>query len=65
MRAIIIGAGRGQRLMPTTADAPKCFAEIRDRHLDSSCKKVHHSDRTPPLGLMVADVREGCQEQAA
>src|SRR5204862_322336 len=28
MRAIIIGAGRGRRLMPTTADAPKCFAEI-------------------------------------
>src|SRR5690242_16455872 len=29
MRAIIIGAGRGQRLMPTTANAPKCFAEVR------------------------------------
>jgi choline kinase len=28
MRAIIIGAGRGQRLMPTTADHPKCFAEV-------------------------------------
>jgi L-glutamine-phosphate cytidylyltransferase len=28
MQAIIIGAGRGQRLMPTTADTPKCFAEI-------------------------------------
>jgi choline kinase len=28
MRAIIIGAGRGIRLMPTTSDAPKCFAEI-------------------------------------
>jgi choline kinase len=28
VRAIVIGAGRGQRLMPTTADAPKCFAEI-------------------------------------
>lgn len=29
MRAIIIGAGRGQRLMPSTADAPKCFAEVK------------------------------------
>jgi choline kinase len=29
MRAIIIGAGRGQRLMPTTENAPKCFAEIQ------------------------------------
>jgi len=28
MQAIIIGAGRGARLMPTTADSPKCFAEI-------------------------------------
>lgn len=28
MRAIIIGAGRGQRLMPTTSDHPKCFAEV-------------------------------------
>ena len=28
MKAIIIGAGRGRRLMPTTADAPKCFAEV-------------------------------------
>jgi choline kinase len=33
MRAIIIGAGRGQRLMPTTADAPKCFAEIQGRRI--------------------------------
>lgn len=31
MRAIIIGAGRGSRLMPTTADSPKCFAQIADR----------------------------------
>ncbi len=28
MRAIIIGAGRGSRLMPTTADTPKCFADV-------------------------------------
>ena len=33
MRAIIIGAGRGQRLMPTTADTPKCFAEVQGRRL--------------------------------
>jgi phosphoenolpyruvate phosphomutase len=29
VRAIIIGAGRGQRLMPSTVDAPKCFAEVQ------------------------------------
>jgi choline kinase len=33
MRAIIIGAGRGARLMPTTENAPKCFAEIQGRRI--------------------------------
>jgi choline kinase len=33
MRAIIIGAGRGIRLMPTTTDSPKCFAEIGGRRM--------------------------------
>src|SRR5215207_2410906 len=33
MRAIIIGAGRGRRLMPMTQDAPKCYAEIHGRRL--------------------------------
>jgi choline kinase len=33
MRAIIIGAGRGSRLMPTTADSPKCFAEVGGRRI--------------------------------
>jgi L-glutamine-phosphate cytidylyltransferase len=33
MRAIIIGAGRGQRLMPTTADTPKCFAKVQGKRI--------------------------------
>ena len=33
MKAIIIGAGRGARLMPHTADAPKCFAEVKGRRI--------------------------------
>jgi choline kinase len=33
MRVIIIAAGRGRRLMPTTADAPKCFAEVQGKRL--------------------------------
>lgn len=33
MRVIVIGAGRGRRLMPTTADAPKCYAEVSGRRL--------------------------------
>jgi choline kinase len=33
MRVIVIGAGRGRRLMPTTADAPKCYAEVAGQRL--------------------------------
>lgn len=33
MKAIIIGAGRGERLMPHTADAPKCFAEVGGKRI--------------------------------
>lgn len=33
MQAIIIGAGRGARLMPTTADTPKCFADVGGRRI--------------------------------
>jgi len=33
MKAIIIAAGRGRRLMPTTADTPKCYAEIHGRRM--------------------------------
>lgn len=33
MRAIIIGAGRGSRLMPTTANQPKCFARVQDQRI--------------------------------
>jgi choline kinase len=31
MKAILIGAGRGRRLMPSTADTPKCLAQVRGR----------------------------------
>ena len=33
MRAIIIGAGRGRRLMPATAGAPKCFAKVQGKRI--------------------------------
>jgi len=33
MQAIIIGAGRGSRLMPTTAETPKCFAEVHGQRI--------------------------------
>jgi choline kinase len=33
VKGIIIGAGRGRRLMPLTEDTPKCFAEVQGRRL--------------------------------
>lgn len=33
MKAIIIGAGRGRRLMPLTEDGPKCYALIGGRRI--------------------------------
>lgn len=37
MKAILIGAGRGQRLMPLTGEAPKCYAEIGGRRILDWC----------------------------
>jgi choline kinase len=33
LKAIIIGAGRGRRLMPLTEDTPKCYAEVGGRRI--------------------------------
>jgi choline kinase len=33
VKAIIIGAGRGRRLMPLTGDVPKCYAPIAGRRI--------------------------------
>lgn len=33
MQAIVIGAGRGQRLMPLTREQPKCFAPVAGRRI--------------------------------
>jgi choline kinase len=46
-QAIIIGAGRGSRLMPTTADAPKCFAEVAGKRiLDWTVDAFHQNGIT-------------------
>ena len=46
-RAIIIGAGRGRRLMPTTADTPKCYAEVEgQRILDWTLQAFRENDVT-------------------
>jgi choline kinase len=37
MKAILIGAGRGRRLMPLTEDLPKCYAEIGGRRILDWC----------------------------
>lgn len=33
VKAIVIGAGRGRRLMPLTEDQPKCFAPVRGKRI--------------------------------
>jgi choline kinase len=33
VKAIIIGAGRGRRLMPLTEETPKCYAEVGGRRI--------------------------------
>jgi choline kinase len=33
VKAIVIGAGRGRRLMPLTEDAPKCYAPVAGRRI--------------------------------
>jgi choline kinase len=33
MNAIVIGAGRGRRLMPLTEEEPKCFAPVRGKRI--------------------------------
>jgi oligogalacturonide lyase len=47
MKAIIIGAGHGRRLMPTTAGTPKCYAEVHGRRLlDWAVKAFADADLT-------------------
>jgi choline kinase len=38
MRAVIIGAGRGRRLMPLTDDAPTCDAPVAGREILGSTR---------------------------
>ena len=47
MQVIVIAAGRGRRLMPTTADSPKCFAEISGKRLiDWAVSSFHANNLT-------------------
>ena len=50
MQVIIIGAGRGSRLMPTTADTPKCFAEVGGRRLLDWTLHALGENPAQPLG---------------
>ncbi len=43
MKGIIIGAGRGQRLMPITDDVPKAYAEIDGRRILDWCLEALES----------------------
>jgi choline kinase len=44
MRVIVIAAGRGRRLMPTTADAPKCYAEVAGKRLLDWALEAFHAN---------------------
>ncbi len=44
MRVIVIAAGRGRRLMPTTADVPKCYAEVAGRRLLDWALNAFHAN---------------------
>ncbi|MBM3998638.1 MAG: phosphocholine cytidylyltransferase family protein [Planctomycetes bacterium] len=52
MQVIIIAAGRGQRLMPTTADAPKCFAEVAGRRLLDWALDAFRANGLDRIGLI-------------
>ena len=66
MKAIIIGAGRGIRLMPTTADTPKCFAEIRGRRILDWVLKAFRENGLDDIvfigGYQIDKVREAYPE---
>jgi choline kinase len=66
MRAIIIGAGRGIRLMPTTADAPKCFAEVGGRRLVDWAVEAFRANGVHEIafigGYQIGKVREAFPE---
>src|ERR1700754_159069 len=44
MRVIVIAAGRGRRLMPTTENAPKCFAEVSGKRLIDWAVDAFHAN---------------------
>ena len=66
MKAIIIGAGRGIRLMPTTTDTPKCFAEVKGlRILDWALKAFRENGLDDIVfigGYQIDKVREAYPE---
>ena len=68
MKAIIIGAGRGERLMPHTKDAPKCFAEVKGKRiLDWGLEALRAGGLTDVVfigGYRIEDVREAYPEFA-
>ncbi len=62
MQVIIIGAGRGVRLMPTTANSPKCFAEVGDRRIVDWTVQAFHENGLENIcfvgGYQIEKVRE-------
>jgi len=66
MRVIVIAAGRGRRLMPTTADAPKCFAEVAGKRLIDWAVEAFQANGIDRIcfigGYQIDRVKEGIHE---
>ncbi len=62
MRVIVIAAGRGRRLMPTTADAPKCFADVSGKRLIDWAVSAFHANGLKDIcfigGYQIEKVRQ-------
>lgn len=62
MKAILIAAGRGRRLMPLTEDLPKCYAEIGGRRILDWCLEALEGAGLAPIvfvgGYRIERVRQ-------
>ena len=67
MKAIIIGAGRGRRLMPSTADTPKCFAQVGGRPILEWIVDAFAANGVTRVcfvgGYLIEKVRASCAER--
>ena len=77
MRAIVLAAGMGTRLLPLTRDRPKCLVELAGRPLlerqiavlrrvgidDISVVTGYRSDQVKPPGVRIIANPESCMKK--